>query len=189
MIIVRHRVNTVKELQEMPEDFGVEADVRCQGDDLILHHDPLKDGENLEDFLAAYSHRFCIFDIKSEGIEKRVIELAADAGVEDYYLLNVNFPVIVKLAKTGFSKMSIPFSEFQSIETCLNMKGKVDFVWVESFNSLALTKDVHDKLAKHFKLSLVSPELYGRQEIERYRQLLKGMKIHDVCTDFPEKWK
>lgn len=187
MLPVMHRVNTVKDLKNTPVDFGVEVDVRCRGNDLILHHDPFTDSERFADFLAHYNHKFMILDIKSEGIERRVIDEVEDSGIKDYFLLNVNFPVIVKLAKSGFTKMSVRFSDFESADTCLAMKGKADFVWIESFERFTLSPDIYERLSRHFKLSLVSPELYGRQEIDRYKAMLPG-DVHSVCTDFPEKW-
>ena len=187
MIPVMHRVNTIKDLQNTPTDLGMEVDLRYSGNELILHHDPFADGERFIDFLAHYNHKFIILDIKSEGIERRVIDATEDAGIRDYFLLNVNFPFIVKLAKTGFTKMSVRFSDFESADTCLAMKGKADFVWVEFFSGFTLSQDIYNKLAGHFKLSIVSPELYGRNEIEKYKAQLPG-DVHSVCTDYPEKW-
>lgn len=186
MIPVMHRVNSIDGLKNIRNEFGIEVDLRYSGNELILHHDPFADGERLEDFLSHYAHKFIILDIKSEGTERRVIEAVERAGIRDYFLLNVNFPVIVKLAKSGFSKMSVRFSEFESVETCLALKGKADFVWAESFEKFTLPS-VYEKLARHFKISLVSPELYGRNEIDEYRKQLPG-DIHSVCTDYPEKW-
>jgi hypothetical protein len=174
-------------LKETPPDMGVEVDLRYSGNQLILHHDPFKDGEAFEDFLSSYSHKFIILDIKSEGIEKRAIEAVENAGIVDYFLLNVNFPVIVKLARSGFRKMSMRFSDFESLDTCFAFRNKAEFVWVESFERFTLSRDIHTKL-KDFKISLVSPELYGRaEEIGAYRRLLPG-DVHSVCTDYPEKW-
>ncbi|MBI2578457.1 MAG: hypothetical protein HYW26_01970 [Candidatus Aenigmarchaeota archaeon] len=190
MIIAMHRVNTIEDLKKTPVGLGVETDLRSDGKDIILHHEPFfGNGEKLEDFISRYSHEFIILDIKSEGIERRAIDIVENAGIKDYYLLNVNFPFIMKLAKTGFRKMSVRFSDFESADACLAMKNKADFVWVESFSKLALTKEVCKKLSRHFRLSLVSPELYGRNEIEIYKKKLKGMDIHSVCTDYPDKWR
>lgn len=189
MIIAMHRVNRIEDLKRTPADLGVETDLRSGGKGIILHHEPFAAGERLEDFISHYRHKFIILDIKSEGIERRAIDIVENAGIKDYYLLNVNFPFIMKLAKTGFRKMSVRFSDFESVDACLAMKSKADFVWVESFKKLSLTKEVYKKLSKHFHLSLVSPELYGRNEIDLYKKRLEGMEIHSVCTDYPDKWR
>ena len=50
MIYISHRINTVKELDLIPTEYGVEIDVRADGEKLILAHDPFNEGEVLESF-------------------------------------------------------------------------------------------------------------------------------------------
>ena len=46
MIDIVHRVNHVDELQKIPTNCGVEVDIRCSDNKLVLSHDP---EENKED--------------------------------------------------------------------------------------------------------------------------------------------
>ena len=44
MIIIKHRVNTSKELKKLSVNFGAEIDLRSKNKDIYLHHDPFKKG-------------------------------------------------------------------------------------------------------------------------------------------------
>lgn len=192
MIIIKHRVNTVKELKETPEEFGVEVDIRTWGKDLILHHDPFVKGEKLEDFLSNYNHKFIILESKVERIENRVIELAKQYGIKDYFLLSVNPPFMWKLMNENFKKMNVRFSELEGTETCLLWKDKAEWVWVDTWTKLPLDRKSYDILKKHFKICLVSPEILNRpQDISKYRKFFTDnkMEIDAVCTDDCEAWK
>ena len=52
MEYIAHRINTLKELRKLPEEYGVELDLR---DDLegniYISHNPFEVGENFEDYL------------------------------------------------------------------------------------------------------------------------------------------
>ena len=45
MQIISHRINTSSLLKKTPKSFGVEVDIRSNGDKLIIHHDPFEKGE------------------------------------------------------------------------------------------------------------------------------------------------
>ena len=51
MLIIKHRVNSIKGIETTPIDFGVEIDVRSERKELILSHDPFKTGDKLKDWL------------------------------------------------------------------------------------------------------------------------------------------
>jgi len=189
MIIIKHKVNTVQELKESPPKFGIEIDVRLFGKRLILHHDPFQDGEVLEDFLKHYQHAFVIFNIKSEGIGGEVMALAEMFGIKDYFLLDVSFPSIIKYIQQGVSKLAVRYSEYESAETCLNLKGKVDWVFVDNITHLPLDCPDFQELKNHFKVCIVSPELLQRDEIPQTRELLKRFPVDAVLTDDVEAWK
>ena len=44
MHTILHRVNTIALLEKTPSNLGVEVDIRSNGENLILHHDPFKQG-------------------------------------------------------------------------------------------------------------------------------------------------
>ena len=45
MIIIKHRVNLIKELKRTDKNLGVEIDLRSGPLGIYLHHDPFKRGE------------------------------------------------------------------------------------------------------------------------------------------------
>ena len=47
MIKIQHRVNSLKKLKNINEDFGVEIDVRSIKKKLILNHEPFKKNYSL----------------------------------------------------------------------------------------------------------------------------------------------
>ena len=192
LLPIQHRVNTIAALRATPADLGVEVDVRYEGERLILHHDPFVQGEDFEKFLGAYKHRTLILNIKSEGIEQKTIELVDRFKIKDYFLLDVSFPFMIKLSGKGVRKLAVRFSEFESIDTCLAMAGRAEWVFIDVFTHLPLDDSAYSRLSKKFKICLVSPELLGREnDIEAYKELFraKGYKIDAVLTKQPARWR
>ena len=68
--IIVHRVNTIKSLKSVDTDLGCEIDIRTDGSQLILNHDPFKKGDNFIDYLDEYKHGTLVLNIKETGIEK-----------------------------------------------------------------------------------------------------------------------
>ncbi|MAF25981.1 hypothetical protein CL634_10485 [bacterium] len=188
MLIINHQINTIEGLQKTPPEFGVEIDIRAYQDRLVLHHEPFVEGEDLEEFLKHYNHAFIIFNVKCEGIEKEVIRLAEKYGIENYFLLDVTPPFMFKLINQGISKLAARFSEFESIETCLNLKGKVEWVFIDNLTHLPVENNAFQRLKEHFKLCIVSPELLKRDEIEKTKEILKNNPVDAVLTDDILRW-
>ena len=185
MKIVAHRVNKIKDLMTLPQNYGVEIDVRGWGKDLILNHEPLESGDSLDEYLkVAGPDRLVIFNIKEAGVEQKVHDLAAKHGVRNYFLLDVEFPYLYRAARAGEKRIAIRYSEDESIETVLKYKGKVDWVWIDTNTTLPLDKTVVEKL-KGFKLCLVCPERWGRPgDIKKYREVMAnlGLELDAVMT-------
>ena len=85
MIFVAHRINTVKELKMVPFKFGIEVDVTNYTDKLVLAHDPFIKGENFEFFIKNFKHRFIIINIKTEGIEYKILEILKRFKIKKYF--------------------------------------------------------------------------------------------------------
>ena len=187
MHFISHRVNTVEELRKVRSQDGVEIDIRSYGESLILAHDPYVDGENFEDWLKEYNHGTLILNVKCERIELRVLEVLKKYSVSNYFFLDSTIPMINLLVqKYSERKVAIRFSEFEPIEVLAPFQGLVDWVWVDCFTKLELTKEIEEKIHEMgFKICLVSPELQGRDaEIEKYRDYLKSNNItlDAVCS-------
>lgn len=192
MEFIAHRINTIKELENIPKDCGIELDVRPWGNDLIMAHDPFVKGEKLKDLLKVYDHGTLIFNIKSERVELKVLELIKEYKIEKYFFLDSSLPMINLLAhKEGNSKMAIRFSEIEPIESLIPHKGKIDWVWVDCFTKFILTKEIEEKIHNMgFKICIVSPELQGRPDdiLPHKNEILdKKITIDAVCSKIYNK--
>jgi hypothetical protein len=195
MKLISHRRNTVSELLATNSKYGIEVDIRSEGDRLIIHHDPCVAGESFDEWIDVYQHGTLILNVKEEGLESRLIALMQSKGITDYFFLDQSFPFLVKWSKAGEHRCAVRVSEFESIETALTLAGKVDWVWVDCFTRFPLTKlDARRLKDAGFKICLVSPELQGRHanvEIPQLASLLKERSIlaDAVCTKRPDLWE
>ncbi len=195
MIFIAHRRNALQELIATPNEYGVEVDIRSNGDQLIIHHDPLVPGGDFIEWIAAYKHKTLILNVKEEGLEARLISVMQEHGIEDFFFLDQSFPFLVKWAKVGERRCAVRVSEFESIETALSLAGKVDWVWVDCFTRFPLLGNEAKRLQDAgFRLCIVSPELQGRSaeiEISVYANIMKerGISAQAICTKRPDLWK
>jgi hypothetical protein len=132
-----------------------------------------------------------IVNVKAEGLEEPALELLKKYKVRDYFFLDLSFPALVKLARKGKKSIAVRFSEYEPIEQCLAVAGLVDWVWVDCFQNLPLTRPVFDTLKKNFKICLVSPELqkHSLDRILEFKKQLAGMDVDAVCTKRPDLWR
>jgi hypothetical protein len=190
MFKIAHRINTIAQLQNTPVEYGVELDLRPDGNKIIIHHDPFAQGEDFEDWLKFYKHKFIILNTKAEGMEERVIALMEKYQISNYFFLDLSLPFLIKYMKKGVSKIAVRFSEFEPMEFVMKFAGKVEWVWVDCFTDLPLNQDNYTILKKHFKLCLVSPELQGFDvsRIQEFKNKLQDMPVDAVCTKRPDLW-
>ncbi|WP_459862299.1 PI-PLC domain-containing protein [Endothiovibrio diazotrophicus] len=193
-MIIRHRCNTLSDLQATPPELGVEIDLRSRDGELILAHDPFVTGERFADWLTAYRHRFLIVNVKEEGLERAVLARLAEHRIEAFFFLDQSFPFLLKSALAGERRCAVRVSEYESVETALRLAGRVDWVWVDTFTHLALTGEEAQRLQQAgLRLCLVSPELVGRSgsapvAAMRAELTTRGIAIDAVCTKTPEAW-
>jgi hypothetical protein len=190
MLLIEHRVNTIEHLLRVPAERGIEVDVRDYDGDLRLVHDPLLSGERLEDLLAAYRHALLIFNVKCDGLEGRIMDLAAKYGVKNYFFLDLANPTLVSLVRRGVRQVAVRYSEYEPLEFALAFAGKADWVWVDCFTRLPLEPQSYRRLHEHFKICLVSPELqkHPGEMIRSFREQLREMPLDAVCSDYCDDW-
>lgn len=194
MQIIIHRVNTIEKLNKIPKEYGVEIDIRGYGNKLFLNHDTIDDSKkyvSLDEYLKHYNHAFIIFNVKESGYEGQIIELAKKYGIENYFLLDVEFPYLYRATrKDGFRNIAVRYSEAEPIDAVLAQivdgKTLLDWVWIDTNTKLPLDKNIVEKL-KLFKTCLVCPERWGRpQDIFNYISQMKKLnfKPDAVMTAF-----
>ena len=184
MIICCHRINTIRELKNIPQNYGVEIDINIFGKKLCLSHDPGVKGELLDTFFSYYKHRFVILNVKSEGLEKKVFKILNKYKVKNFFFLDSSFPFIYKLSKILTKNFAIRISDYENINTALNMKNKVNWVWLDCFKNYSFSINDLNKLKRNnFKLCLVFPDLHGREVRKKDINFFKKLKKNNLSID------
>ena len=196
MNFICHRVNKVTELGQILPEYGVEIDLR---DDLTgrvyIAHNPFEAGHDFEEYLKQYHHGMMILNVKSERIEHEVIRLLQKYDINDYFFLDSTFPMIFLLSNMGEKKIALRFSEFEKMDTIEAMAGKVDWLWVDCFTKIPLSRcDLEKIKSMGYKTCFVSPELQGRPEdVDKYIEhfLHECMNFDAICAKsfMMNKWK
>lgn len=192
MEFISHRVNTIKELSRLPYDHGAEIDLRDYGENIVIQHDPFVPGEDFEKYLREYNHGTMILNIKSERIEFGVLKLLKKYKINKYFFLDCSFPMINSLSNSGEKNIALRFSEFEGIDTIINMKNKVNWIWVDCFSKFPLSIDNFYLLKSlGYKLCLVSPELQGHSKNiqDKLIEKMKLIPFDAICTKNSKKWK
>ncbi|MCE1247375.1 MAG: hypothetical protein LWY06_12080 [Firmicutes bacterium] len=191
MIIISHRVNKITELENTPAKWGAEIDIRDYDGKLRLTHEPFDGGDDLEEYIRKYKHNTLVFNVKCDGLESRIIDLADKYGIIDYFFLDTPVPTSVKLTRMQNSRFAVRYSEYEPIEAALAFKGLADWVWIDTFSGRTPDEEDCMELGKHFKTCLVSPELQGYSEetIKEFADFADKTGISAVCTDFCQIWE
>ncbi len=195
MIKVLHQINQLEKISTIDPLLGVEVDVHALGGRLVVHHDAFQDGPDLIDWLSLCGDRFVIFNIKEEGIEVRVRDLAESAGLTNFFMLDLSFPALVRLARQGETRTAIRVSEYESVKSAIINPFNINWIWLDCFEGFPISKSDFANLKAHgFKICLVSPELHGEgrslNDIIEMQKIMSSKKllVDAVCTKFPELW-
>ena len=193
-MIIHHRINTLEQLSTLKITDAIEFDVRDFGTQLVVQHDPFLGGLDFEEFIRkAGNKRFFIVNIKSEGIEFRVLSILATYQITSFFLLDCSFPMIVKLSASGEKRLAIRFSEVEDLETVLKSKDRVQWVWTDCFSRFPLTKEAEARIHEvGLKICIVSPELQGQVEkIEAYKNYMiqNNIVVDAICCKTPNSLK
>lgn len=194
MLIVRHRVNTLAALAELPMDEGAEFDIRSDGGRLVMHHDPHTPGDDLVAWLDAWAEAeregLLVFNPKEDGLEGELLRLADERGLTNFFLLDLTMPTTVRLTvREGVRQVAVRVSEYEPVALADRFEGLADWVWLDSFSGEPPALDVVRSLAGRFRICLVSPELqkYAPETITRFHALRPHLDA--VCTKHPHLWE
>ena len=175
MLIIKHRVNSIKGIDTTPIDYGVEIDVRSERKELILSHDPFKPGDKLKDWLKRFNHKFIVFNIKEEGIEVELFKLIKKYNIKNFFLLDQSFPFYIKTLNEYGKHSSNRLSDYENLERVLMLREHTKWVWVDYFKNFPLEISDIKKLKKlKFKLCIVSPELLNHSSVDIKIKSIRG---------------
>ena len=182
MEYIVHKVNTEEKLSQIPTKYGIELDLRIRNNKLVLCHEHSDCNTEFEKFLQNYNHKILVANIKDSGIEDLVIEKLKRNKIENFFLLDIEFPYLIKNYEVKGKYLSTRFSEFEDIKTSSNLVNKVDWIWIDTFNKLPIDNQ-NLEVIKKFKSCLVSPSRWGRSnEIDEVIKELKDLKYFPDFT-------
>lgn len=193
MLIIKHRVNTIDDLKQTEQNFGVEIDIRTSGRDLIVQHDPFESGVKLTEWLQHFQHKLLILNVKEDGLEYFIYDLILKLNIVNFFFLDQSFPSLYKFSKRFPQFCAVRVSDIETIETALN--SRAGWIWFDSHSgSWDYLSRISDRcLDIPAKKCLVSPELQ-RSDFENELNNLKSsintlsFKFDAVCTKLPNKW-
>ncbi len=192
MIIIKHRVNLIKELKRTDKNLGVEIDLRSGPSGIYLHHDPFKKGELFSKWIRCYSHKLLVLNVKEEGLENQILKILRKNKIKKFFFHDQTFSSLLKsMSKTS---VSIRYSEFEDLRKTSFLFKKIKWVWIDNFNEIKLENSFYKKLKENkVKICIVSPELVKIKRVREIKKVYsflkkKNFKIDAVCTKKPKIW-
>lgn len=192
MIFIRHRVNSLAKLKNVPSNEGVEIDLRSKNKDIYLHHDPFKKGELFSNWIKSFKHRLIVLNVKEEGLEPKILSILKRNNVKNYFFHDQTFSTLIKnMHKT---KVSVRYSEFEGLKKIDKLFNSIKWIWIDNFTEIKINKKFYSFLKKKkVKICIVSPELVKKsrsKEIKKVISYLKKnkFKIDAVCTKNSNLW-
>ena len=177
MIPIIHRVNSIEKLNTLSEDVGVEIDIRHGGEKLVLSHDIQEKEENFEEYLDNYNKKFIVANIKESGVEDAVENILTKRKIDNFFLLDVEFPYILQNYKRLGDNLSVRYSKYESIESVSYFVNKVKWLWIDTYEDFEINEEIAEIISS-FKIFLVSPSRWGMPEkLSYYISLFKDYKI------------
>ena len=177
MELIIHRINKINNLKKIPFHYGVEIDIRSYKSNLILNHEPYKNGDKLSDYLEEYKHGTIVLNIKQTGIEDDVLNLIKKYKIKSYFLLDVEMPYFYNSIMNRKKNLAVRYSEYEDIKNAKNFINKVNWVWIDTVTKLPIDNSII-KVLKKFKSCLVCPERWGREnDIKKYYFKMKKLNF------------
>lgn len=173
--------------------FGTETDIRdCAGELVISHDIPNGTEMTVDTFFQIFNETKCpgslALNIKSDGLQKPLIDLILKYQIDNYFLFDMSVPDAVVSFKDGLKT----YTRQSEYETVCSFYDSAIGVWMDEFYSDWITNAiVEGHINNDKKVCIVSPELHGRDPVEKWKQYrdLTGLNNSDnitLCTDVPE---
>ena len=182
MILIKHRVNKIKDLKKLDRVYGVEIDIRSKGKKLYLHHDPYVKGESFIRWLKYYNHKIIVLNVKEEGLESRIIEILKKNKINNFFFHDQTFSTLLK--NMNSTKVSIRFSEYEDLKNKNFLFKKIKWLWCDNFTRIDLKYNFFKYLKrKKVKICLVSPELVSLKRQKEIKKLYFNLKKKNLLPD------
>jgi hypothetical protein len=198
MIYIQHRQNSIADLNALSPTFGAEVDLRADVDRsgrIFTAHDPYSPKEDLALWLKTYSEKKflgpLILNTKADLLEEYLFKALHNHNIENFLFLDTAIPTLVGYAKTDqASHFMLRLSTYESLDFCLQFKGKMKWLWVDCFEAQPLDIQIVKEAAKSFQLCLVSPELQGG-DLKSCLPAFLPLVAHcsAICTKHIDLWQ
>lgn len=198
MIYIRHRINDLSGISNVAKNHGAEIDIRTVGvpvaSELVVTHDPFTSGAPLTEWLKKWKAHGAtgpvIFNTKEDGLEEKIRECAISTGVENFFFLDTALPTLIRLTMWGNEpRFAVRQSAYEPLSSCIAFAGKADWVWVDCVKGVFVSTSDVEKLKKHFRVCLVSPELWNVDWAPNAQSRELKRLADAICTKVPEKWE
>lgn len=190
MIPIIHKVNSIESLKKIPKNYGVELDIRNSTSGLILSHELSNEGTLFEEYLEEYNNELLVANIKESGTEDEAIRLIKNKNIDNFFLLDVEFPYIYQNFELNKKYLSTRFSKYESIDSVKNLINKVEWLWVDTYSDFDIDNNCAEVMS-NFKICLVSPSRWGLQDmVDSYLDKFKNfaIKIDAIMIENDEKF-
>ena len=182
MILIKHRVNKIKDLKKLDKAYGVEIDIRSKGKKLYLHHDPYVNGESFTKWLKHYNHKIIVLNVKEEGLESQIIKILKKNKINNFFFHDQTFSTLLK--NMNSTKVSIRFSEYEDLKNKNFLFKKIKWLWCDNFTRIDLKYNFLKYLKrKKVKICLVSPELISLKRKKEIKKLYFNLKKKNLLPD------
>ena len=100
----------------------------------------------------------------------------------------------MKYSRKKNKHLATRFSDYENIKNIVNLKNKVQWVWIDYFDKFSLNdKNINLVKKLNFKYCLVSPELHGENKILKISEVKEILNDFNfvpdaVCTKKPNEW-
>ena len=192
MILIKHRVNSSKELKKIDNNYGIEIDLRSNNKTIYLNHDPYKKGEIFSKWIKYYNHKLLVLNVKEEGLENKIMHVLKKNKIKNFFFHDQTFSTILKtMNKTN---VSVRFSEYEGLKKMSILFDKIKWLWIDNFTEISLDKKLYNFIKKKkVKICIVSPELVKKKRTKEINKIIKKLKknnfkIDAVCTKEPKIW-
>lgn len=209
MIILAHRglweapaeKNTRAALRRaLEEGFGIETDIRDLNGELVISHDPPRQGAMpLDYFLDDYvqvgrSGLVLALNIKADGLQSALAEALANrqVGLDSYFVFDMAIPDAL-----GYLRLKMPcFTRQSEVEPVPAFIYQSTGIWLDCFRTDWINEeDILAHCAAGRQVAVVSPELHGRSHQgawEKWREADHKLKQRGrdnllICTDYPRE--
>ncbi len=195
---VAHRQNDLKNLTNLKSNKvdSIEIDLRDKSKEIILSHDPFKNGPSFLKNIDKLKDFFLIVDIKSTGFSEKICKLLKKKKIK-FLLLNLIASEQIYLINKKYSKnIFIRYSSIEKPDLTKKYFRSINWVWFDFFDKKFISKQQFNYLKKfNKKICITSPDLLGFKKIKiiNYIKYLNknNIKIDMVCSKlkFINLWK